>query len=64
MPQAKYLDLRLVPKKVQKRALIKCKISILPAQVRSTIDSDQLNLLPVGSDRKNYTWKPDCKRDR
>ena len=53
-----------IPKKVQKAALLKRKISILPEQVRSTIDSDPLNLFAVCSDRKNYTLKPDCSRAR
>jgi hypothetical protein len=49
---------------VQKAALLKRKISMIPEQVRSTIDSDPLNLLAFCSDRKNYTLKPDCSRAR
>ena len=64
MPQGKLWRIPRIPKKVQKAPLLKRKISMLPEQVRSTIDSDLLNLFAVGSDRKNYTLKPDCSRAR
>jgi hypothetical protein len=64
MPQGKHWRIPRIPKKVQKAPLLKRKISILPEQVRSTIDSDPLNLFAFCSDRKNYTLKPDCSRAR
>ena len=64
MRQQKPLRLRRVPKKVQKAALLKRKISILPEQVRSTIDSDPRHLFAVCSGHKKYTLKQAYSRDR
>jgi hypothetical protein len=52
---AKFLRLQRVPKRVQKLAWLKRRISICPEQARSIIDSDQLNLFQVCNDCKKNT---------